>query len=71
MLKAESQSYFARLPPLPLTLSEKVRVTNSQLVLALPYRLITHSLCPDQLENMQSVISAGVAFQNITRLVSP
>ena len=28
MLKAEIQSYFARLSPLPLTLSEKVRLTN-------------------------------------------
>ena len=32
MLKAEIQNYFARLSPLPLTLSEKVRLTNSQLV---------------------------------------
>ena len=29
MLKAKIQSYFARLSPLPLTLSEKVRLTNS------------------------------------------
>ena len=34
----------------PLTLSEKVRLTNSQLVPALAYRLITHSLSPNQLE---------------------
>ena len=46
MLKAEIQSYFARLSLLPLTLSEKVRLTNSQLVPALAYRLITHSLPP-------------------------
>ena len=46
MLKADIQSYFARLSPLPLTLSEKVRLTNSQLVPALAYRLITHSLSP-------------------------
>ena len=38
MLKAEIQRYFARLSPLPLTLSEKVRLTNSQLVPALAYR---------------------------------
>ena len=38
MLKAEIQSYFARLSPLPLTLSEKVRLTKSQLVPALAYR---------------------------------
>ena len=50
MLKAEIQSYFARLSPLPLKLSEKVRLTNSQLVPALAYRLITHSLPPDHLE---------------------
>ena len=35
MLKAEIESYCARLSPLPLTLSEKVRQTNSQLVPAL------------------------------------
>ena len=56
MLKAEIQSYFARLCHLPLTLSEKVRLTNSQLVLALAYRLITHSLSPNQLEKLQSLI---------------
>ena len=61
MLKAEIQSYFARLSPLPLTLSEKVRLTNSQLVPALAYRLILHSLSPNQLEDLQSLIWAGVA----------
>ena len=71
MLKAEIQSYFARLPPLRLTLSEKVRLTNSQLVRALAYRLATHSLSPNQLEKLQSLIWAGVASQSITRLVSP
>ena len=71
LLKAEIQSYFARLSPLPLTLSEKVRLTNSQLVLALAYRLIPHSLSPDQLGKLQSLIWAGVASQSITRLVSP
>ena len=71
MLKAEIQSYFARLSPLPLTLSEKVRLTNSQLVPALAYRLITHSLSPNQLEKLQSLIWAGVASRSITRLVSP
>ena len=71
MLKAEIQSYFARLSPLPLTLSENVRLTNSQLVLALAYCLINHSLSPDQLEKLQSLIWAGVASQSITRLVSP
>ena len=70
MLKAEIQSYFARLSPLPLTLSEKVRLTNSQLVPALAYRLITHSLSPNQLEKLQALISAGVASRSITRLVS-
>ena len=69
--KAEIQSYFARLSPLPLTLSEKVHLTNSQLVPALAYHLITHSLSPDQLEKLQSLIWAGVASQSITRLVSP
>ena len=71
MLKAEIQSYFARLSPLPLTLSEKVRLTNSQLVPALAYRLITHSLSPNQLEKLQALIWAGVASRSITRLVSP
>ena len=71
MLKAEIQSYFARLSPLPLTFSEKIRLTNSQLVPALAYRLITHSLCPDQLEKLQSLIRAGVASQSITHLVTP
>ena len=71
MLKAEIQSYFARLSPLPLTLSEKVRLTNSQLVPALAYRLITHSLSPSQLEKLQALIWAGVASRSITRLVSP
>ena len=71
MLKAEIQSYFARLPPLPLTLSEKVRLKNSQLVPALAYRLITHSLSPNQLDKLQSLIWAGVASRSITRLVSP
>ena len=71
MLKAEIQSYFARLSPLPLTLSEKIRRTNSQLVPALAYRLITHSLSPNQLEKLQSLIWAGVASRSITRLVSP
>ena len=71
MLKAEIQSYFARLSPLPLTLSEKVRLTNSQLVPALAYHLITHSLSPNQLEKLQSLIWAGDASRSITRLVSP
>ena len=71
MLKAEIQSYFARLSPLPLTLSEKVRLMNSQLVPALAYRLITHSLSPSQLEKSQALIWAGVASRSITRLVSP
>ena len=71
MLKAEIQSYFARLIPLPLTLSEKVCLTNSQLVPVLPYCLITHSLSPNQLEKLQSLIWAGVASGSITRLVSP
>ena len=71
MLKAENQSFFARLSPLPLTLSVKVRLTNSQLVPALAYRLITHSLSPNQLEKLQSLIWAGVASRSITRLVSP
>ena len=71
MLKAEIQSYFARLSPLPLTLSEKVWLTNSQLVPALAYRLITHSLSPNQLEKLQALIWAGVASRSITRLVSP
>ena len=71
MLKTEIQSYFARLSPLPSTLSEKVRLTNSQLVPALAYCLITHSLSPKQLENLQSLIWAGVASRSITRLVSP
>ena len=70
-LKGEIQSYFARLSPLPLTLSEKVRLTNSQLVAALAYRLITHSLSPNQLEELQSLIWAGVASRSITLLVSP
>ena len=70
MLKAEIQIYFARLSPLPLTLSEKVRLTNSQLVPALAYRLITHSPSPNQLEKLQSLIWAGVASQSITSLVS-
>ena len=71
MLKAKVQSYFARLSPLPLTLSEKVRLTNSQLVPALAYRLITHCLSPDQVQKLQSLIWAGVASQSITRLVFP
>ena len=71
MLKAEIQSYFARLSLLPVTLSEKVRLMNSQLVPELAYRLITHSLSPDQLEKLQSLIWAGVASQSITRVVSP
>ena len=71
MLKAEIQSYFARLSPLPLTLSEKVRLTNSQLVPALAYRSITHSPSPNQLEKLQSLIWTGVASRSITRLVSP
>ena len=71
MLKAEIQSYFARLSPLRLTLSEKVHLMNAQLVPALAYRLITHSLSPDQLRKLQSLIWAGVASQSITRLVSP
>ena len=71
MLKAEIQGYFARLSPLPLTLSAKVRLTNSELVPALAYCLITHSLSPDQLEKLQSLIWAGVASQSITRIVSP
>ena len=71
MLKAEIQSYFARLSPLPLTLSEKVRLTNSQLVPALAYRFITHSLSPNQLEKLQALIWAGVASRSVTRLVSP
>ena len=71
MLKAEIQSYFARLSPLPLTLTEKVRMTNSQLVPALACRLITHSFSPDQLEILQSLIRAGVASRSIKHLVSP
>ena len=71
MLKAEIQSYSARRSPLPLTLSEKVRLTNSQLVPALTYRLITHSLSPNQLEKLQSLIWVGVASRSIGRLVSP
>ena len=71
MLKAEIQSYFARLSPLPVTLTEKVRLTNSQLVPAVAYSLITHSLSPNQLEKLQSLIWAGVASRSITRLVSP
>ena len=71
MLKAEIQSYVARLSPLPLTLSEKVRLTNSQLVPALAYRLITHSLSPNKLEKLQALIWAAVASRSITRLVSP
>ena len=71
MLKAEIQSYFAQLSPLPLTLSEKVRLTNSQLVPALAYLLLTHSLSPNHLEKLQSLIWAGVASRSITRLVSP
>ena len=71
MLKAEIQSYFARLSPLPLTLSKRVRLTNSQLVPALAYRLITHFLSPKQLEKLQSLIWAGVASRSIIRLVSP
>ena len=67
MLKAQIESYFARLSPLPLALTEKVRLTNSQLIPALAYRLITHSLSPDQLEKLQSFIAAGVASQSITR----
>ena len=70
MLKAEIQSYFARLSPLSLTLSEKVRLTNSQLVPALAYCLITHSFSPNKLEKLQSLIWAGVASRSITRLVS-
>ena len=65
MLKAEIQSYFAQLSPLPLTLSEKVRLTNSQLVPALAYRLITQSLSPNQLEKLQSLIWAGVASRSL------
>ena len=62
MLKAEIQSYFARHSPLPLTLSEKVRLTNSQLVPAFAYRLINHSLSPDQLEKLQSLVRASHAW---------
>ena len=58
MLQAEIQSFFARLSPLPLTLSEKVRLTNSQLVPALAYRSINHSLSPNQPEMLQSLIWA-------------
>ena len=61
MLKAEIQRFFPRLSPLPLTLSEYVRLTNSQLVPALAYRLITHSLSPNQLGKLQSLIWVGVA----------
>ena len=48
-----------------------VRVTNSQLVPMLAHRLPTHSLSPDELEKLQSLIWAVVASRNITRLVSP
>ena len=52
-------------------LSEKLHLTNSQLVPALAYRLITHSLSPNQLRKLQSLIWAGAASQSITRLVFP
>ena len=56
--------------PPPLTLSGKARLINPQLIPALAYRLITHSLS-DQLEKLQSLIWACLASQSITRLVCP
>ena len=46
MTRSEILSYFPRLSPLPLTLSERIRLVNSQLIPAVTYRLSAHPLPP-------------------------
>ena len=68
MIRSENLSYFSRLSPLPLTLSE--RLVNSQLIPAVTYRLTVHPLPPQAIASLEDFIWRGLATGSITRLVS-
>ena len=70
MIRSETLSYFSRLSPLPLTLSEKIRLVNSQLIPAVTYRLTAHPLPPKAVASLEDFIWRGLAKGSITRLVS-
>ena len=70
MIRSEILSYFSRLSPLPLTLSKKVRLVNSQLIPAVAYRLTAHPLPPQAVASLEDFIWRGLAKGSITRLVS-
>ena len=70
MIWSEILSYFSRLSPLPLTLSEKIRLVNSQLIPAVTYRLTAHPLPPRAIASLEDFIWRGLAKGSIMRLVS-
>ena len=70
MLRSEILSHFSRLSPLPLTFSEQIRLVNSQLIPAVPYRLTGHPLPPRAIASLKDFIWRGLAKGSITRLVS-
>ena len=70
MIRSEILSHFSRLSPLPLTLSEKIRLVNSQLIPAVTYRLTGHPLPPRAILSLEDFIWRALAKGSITRLVS-
>ena len=55
MIWSRNLSYSSRLSPLLLTLSEKIRLGNSQLVPAVTYRLTAHPLPPGALPRWKTL----------------
>ena len=65
-LRAEIRAYFANIDPLPLTLSEKVRLVNKQLHPMIAYRLLGHCLPVEYLNLLEKDVWRALQRSSIT-----
>ena len=70
-VRAEIRAYFANIDPLPLTLSEKVRLVNKQLHPMIAYQLLGHCLPVETLNLFEKDIWRALQRSSITPKVSP
>ena len=70
MIWSDVSRYFSRFSPLPLSLSEKIQLVNSQLIPAVTYRLTAHPLPPTSHCFAGRLHLEGLANGSITRVVS-
>ena len=70
-LRAEMRAYLANIDPLPLTLSEKIRLVNKQLHPMIAYRLLGHCLPVETLNLFEKDFWRALQRSSITPKVSP